>query len=196
MNIILIGYRCTGKTTVGRALAKNLGWKFVDTDVEVVKTFGASIEEIVEKEGWLQFRSREKAIVERMSLENRHVISTGGGVVIDPENVENLKKNGLVIWLKASVQTILNRMERDFKSKDMRPALTSLDMENEIRNTLALRDSLYRDAMDFSLHTDSLGANDICEIIYSKILQMKNDVFFYDSGLLKYINKGVNRFYG
>ena len=110
MNIFLIGYRCTGKTSVGRNLAKSLGRPFFDADAEIVEEQGLNISEIVSQQGWDAFREMEKAIIKKMCALDDFVVATGGGVVLDDENIENMKKSGVLVWLKATPGTIKKRI--------------------------------------------------------------------------------------
>lgn len=169
MNIYLIGYRCTGKTTVGKSLADRLNWSFLDADVELVNQHDMSIAEIVAGEGWDSFRKKEKAIIRDLSALNQHVIATGGGVILNAENVRQMKKSGIVVWLQAAAETIQRRMACDHKTADLRPALTSKDLKQEIEETLAERQPLYERAMDFSVQTDNLEIDEICSAILANI---------------------------
>ena len=99
MNIVLIGYRCSGKTVVGKILARDLGRDFLDTDEKIEENTGSSIETIISREGWNHFRDVEKRVIEEVSSRDHLVISTGGGVVVDRGNRENLKRNGWLVWL-------------------------------------------------------------------------------------------------
>ena len=99
MNIVLIGYRCTGKSSIGELLSRRLKWGFVDTDELIEREAGLNIEDIVAKKGWDEFRRIEKEVVKKVSCFDSFVIATGGGVVLDPENVSRLQKNGWIIWL-------------------------------------------------------------------------------------------------
>ena len=169
MNIFLIGYRCTGKTCVGKSLAQILGWSFIDADLELVDKHGMTISEIVSKEGWSSFREKEKAIVKRLSVLDRHVVATGGGVILDIENVEQMKKSGTIIWLKATPETIKERILQDRNTEELRPSLTSKGLVEEIEETLLDRKPLYESAMDFSVDTDSRSIDDICDMIIEKL---------------------------
>ncbi|MBW2651003.1 MAG: shikimate kinase, partial [Deltaproteobacteria bacterium] len=104
-NIILIGYRCTGKTSVGEKLSERLGLPFFDTDDLIVERAGMSISKIVENGGWNLFRKKEKETIKGLSLMNKNIIATGGGVFENQENGEALKRNGLFVWLTADVKT-------------------------------------------------------------------------------------------
>ncbi len=169
MNIFLIGYRCTGKTCVGKSLAQALGWSFIDADLELVDKHGMTISEIVSKEGWSSFREKEKAIVKRLSILDKHVVATGGGVILDIENVEQMKKSGTIIWLKATPETIKERILQDRNTEELRPSLTSKGLVEEIEETLLDRKPLYESAMDFSVDTDSRSIDDICDMIIEKL---------------------------
>ncbi|MBC8246742.1 MAG: shikimate kinase, partial [Deltaproteobacteria bacterium] len=105
MNIYLIGYRCTGKTTVGKLLAGHLEWDFIDTDDKIVEVAESSIKEIVDTRGWEAFRKMERDVIIKVSSNRSHVIATGGGVILDEENIRIMKQTGSVIWLKASAVT-------------------------------------------------------------------------------------------
>jgi len=167
--IFLIGYRCTGKSSVGRRLAAKLGWPFIDTDTLLVSESGLSIKEIVEKHGWDTFRKMEHAIVNQVCILDRRVVATGGGVVLDDTNVRLMKKNGKVVWLKALPETIKSRMMLDRNSEAFRPSLTAQDIFCEIEETLTQRNPLYGQAMDFGVQTDNRRIDEICEIIVQKL---------------------------
>ncbi len=143
MNIILIGYRCSGKTSVGKQLAEKMKVPFYDTDALIVKRIGKTIKEWVEEKGWESFRQEEKAVIQEISSLDLAVIALGGGAVLDPENRELIKRNGMIFWLTADVQTIIERMNADPNNKDMRPHLSEKDWESEIQATLAERFPIY-----------------------------------------------------
>lgn len=169
MNIFLIGYRCTGKTSVGRSLATILEWSFIDADSELVKKYGMTISEIVSKEGWNSFRKKEAAIIKRICGIDRHVVATGGGVVLDKKNVEYMKKSGLLVWLRATPETVKKRILKDKSTGDFRPSLTSKGLIEEIEETLLSRNLHYESAMDFFVDTDSLRIDDVCSRIIGKL---------------------------
>lgn len=165
MNIYLIGYRCTGKTTIGTMLSDALNYPVIDADVKLVEDNGMTVAEIVEKEGWGGFRQKEKNVLKEISKLNRFIIATGGGVILDPENVAMMKKSGVTIWLKATPGTIYNRMIKDQMTDEQRPALTDKKIEQEIIDTLEERLPLYEGAMDFSVDTDNLTLKDVTHFI-------------------------------
>jgi len=168
-NIFLIGYRCTGKSSVGRFLATKLGWPFTDTDALLVSESGISIKEIVDKHGWETFRRMEHTIVNQVCIFDRRVVATGGGVVINSANVNLMRNNGRIVWLKALPETIKSRMAFDRDTEAFRPALTSNDSFSEIEQTLLERDPVYRKAMDVCVKTDERGIDEICDEIVERL---------------------------
>ena len=110
---------------MGKHLAQKLGWLFVDTDDRLVEKDGRSVKEIVEDDGWEGFRRLEKEVIQEVCAQDKTVIATGGGAILDPANVEVMQKRGQVVWLKVSPQTVKQRMARDEGTDTLRPALTS-----------------------------------------------------------------------
>jgi shikimate kinase len=160
-NIILIGYRCTGKSTVGKELSKVLNRPFVDTDDLITSRSGMSIREMVEQGGWDFFREREKAVVRQLPPSSGMIIATGGGILDDEENRQILKQCGICVWLTAPVETIMKRMQADRHTNDSRPALCSADDESEIAIMLARRDPIYRQAADMIIDTSNKSIDDV-----------------------------------
>jgi len=173
MNIFLIGYRCTGKTSVGKSLATALGWPFIDADSELVRTYGSSISEIVERKGWKAFREKEKSVIKRICGFDRHVVATGGGAVLDKDNVKQMTRSGVLVWLRAGSQSIEKRMLKDEHTQDFRPPLTSKGLIEEIEETLTIRKPYYEEAMRFFVDTDDASVNEICDIVLEKLNDMK-----------------------
>ncbi|MBI3994575.1 MAG: 3-dehydroquinate synthase [Nitrospirae bacterium] len=138
MNIILIGFMGTGKTEVGRRLADDLGWKFEDTDLRIVEREGRTIPEIFKRSGEAHFRKREKQIVSELANQESTVIATGGGVVMDPVNLRNLRRNGVLIGLEASPDAIVART-----SGTDRPLLQQGPLLHRIRQLLETRRPYY-----------------------------------------------------
>ena len=139
MNLFLIGYRCSGKTTIGKSIAITIDWSFVDSDILVTKECGKSIKDIIETEGWDSFRRMERATLKQICAKDRQVVATGGGAVLDPANIEAMKTSGMVIWLDASAETIQERMRQDKSSRNFRPALTAKGRMEEIKDMLLKR---------------------------------------------------------
>jgi shikimate kinase len=157
MNLFLIGYRCTGKTSVGKFLAGILGWRFIDADSELVKEQGMTIREIVSKGGWNDFRKKERIVMKRLCALDRYVVATGGGSVLSGENVKDMKKSGVIVWLKATPDTIKKRILQDKNTEEGRPPLTGKGFLEEIEETLSYRDPYYEQAMDFFVDTNNLS---------------------------------------
>jgi len=168
-NLFLIGYRCTGKTTVGKRLAEDLGWVFVDTDLLIVKQQQMSIKEIVGAHGWEKFRQMEHAMLKTVCASQRQVVATGGGIVLNEHNVTTMRQSGSVIWLRAKHETIKNRMLRDKDTMDFRPALTANDSLFEIEETLQSREPLYQKATDLFVDTDDHNITEVANIMIEKL---------------------------
>ncbi len=171
MNIYLIGYRCCGKTSVGKALSKILDRPFLDTDAAVVEKAAMTISEMVDRYGWDAFRNMEKSVIDQTVLLNDHIIATGGGAILNPDNVRNMKKSGQVVWLKTSPETIRDRMAADPATSIQRPGLTSTGTMNEIEAVLLARQPLYEKACHLVLDTDILGIDAICRKILKNTQQ-------------------------
>jgi shikimate kinase len=165
MNVFLIGYRCTGKTTVGAALAKRLNWDFVDTDRKVVETMGVSIVRMVEVHGWPFFREQECETLRALSAVDRQVVATGGGIVLDDRNIRTMKRSGRVVWLTASEKTIQARMLDDDATVDNRPMLTGEGLIEEVSSVLSARTPLYEKAADYQTDTGRYGITAVCDRI-------------------------------
>ena len=169
MNIGLIGYRGAGKSTVGRRLASRLQRKFVDTDNLIEEHQGARISEIVKSHGWGYFRAIEKRIIEEVSKEDHLIIATGGGAVLDNGNLRSLKKNGLIIWLKADQQVLLRRMDQDPRTNANRPTLTGKGILDELGEMVEIRSPFYEKASDVQLDTSTLDIEAVVERVLSII---------------------------
>ena len=177
-NVFLIGYRCTGKSSVGKLLSEKLDWPFIDTDSLLVSKRGTSITEIVEAHGWQTFRKMEQAIVEQACTLDRRIVATGGGVVLNADNVAIMKKNGRLVWLRAESATIKARMMRDKDTGAFRPALTSKDSFAEIEEILIEREPYYKHAMDFGVDTDNVELDVIAESIIENLDRLDPGVFY------------------
>ena len=154
MNIVLIGYRGTGKSMISKVLADILHCRRYSLDEEITRQTGKSIPEIVKQEGWESFREIERGVVEKVSSEVRSsIIDCGGGVVVDERNVMDLRRSGKVVLLISSFEKIIQRISRDLSRPPLEPALS---FEEEQRKVLAERDSKYRAAADCIFETTHL----------------------------------------
>ncbi len=158
MNLVLIGYRGTGKSTVAEFLATRLGWKAISTDAHVVERARMKISDIVARDGWDHFRNLETEVCLALKDRDRLVIDTGGGIILRPDNMAALKLNGLVFWLTATVTTITRRISDDTQ----RPALTAgKTFLEEIQEVLTERTPKYQAAADHTIVTDDLSPEEI-----------------------------------
>jgi shikimate kinase len=166
MNIVLIGYRGTGKSTVGRIIAARLGRELLSTDAEIVKRAQCTIPEIVAKKGWDYFRDLESDVCKELAGRDQLVIDTGGGAILCAQNVEALKKHGTLFWLTASVETIAKRIGGD----NQRPSLTgSKSFIDEIQDVLRERTPKYQAAADHIIATDEQSAPQLAERLLALI---------------------------
>lgn len=150
-NIALIGFMGSGKTTIGRLLAKALDMKHVDIDKEIIKIENRTITEIFEQEGENYFRDLERKIIAKESAENNIVISTGGGVIIDNNNIKSLKETSFVVYLNCDVDCIYERV----KNKKHRPLLNVENVYEKITELYDKRKFLYKISCDFSVEINS-----------------------------------------
>ncbi len=162
MNIVLIGYRGTGKSVVAKILTSTLKMKSIGMDAEIVNKTGLSIPEIVEKYGWDRFRDIETEVAVHASQLDDFIIDTGGGVIERPENIEALKKNSIIFWLKASVDVVVARI----KSGTDRPALVKgKTFTQEVAEVLERRISKYSSAAQYEIDTDKITPDQVADRI-------------------------------
>ncbi|UZP68855.1 shikimate kinase AroL [Desulfovibrio mangrovi] len=140
--IYLVGPRACGKTTVGKALAEALGWRFTDTDEVVVRGAGCAIADIVERRGWDAFRDMETAALRALSGEDAIVIATGGGMVLRAQNRDLMRESGLVVLLTASADVLAERLSVD-PLHAQRPSLTGKSVADEVAEVLRERAPMY-----------------------------------------------------
>jgi shikimate kinase len=160
MKIVLIGYRGTGKSVVGQLLATRLGMPCIGMDARIVEKAGTSIPEIVSNYGWQGFRDLESEEARELARRDGVIVDTGGGVIERAENIEALEKNSLIIWLKASVDTIVSRIQGGTE----RPALTSgKTFTEEVAEVLERRMPKYKAAAHYEVDTDELTAEQVAD---------------------------------
>lgn len=167
-NIVLIGFMGTGKTAIGRRLASKLGREFVDTDLAIEELTGKTITEIFRKEGPIRFRSEEKLQVQKLANRENLVISTGGGLVLDKQNVDLLKKNGVLICLTADPEIIYNRV----KKKRNRPLLQKGNVRETVYRLLDERSGVYNVA-EYTVDTGNGTLNETVDKILNFLREKK-----------------------
>lgn len=169
MNLVLIGYRGTGKTTVAQELSRRLGWAWVDADVELEARAGRTIAQIFATDGEPVFRDLETQVLADLVQRERTVIAAGGGAILREENRRALRSGGKVVWLTASIATILDRVQGDCTTAERRPQLTTAGGEAEVRQLLAKREPLYRATADVSVPTDGRSPGEIAAEIVQQL---------------------------
>jgi len=175
MRIVLIGYRCTGKTSVGKRIAKRLGIPFYDTDELIQSDAGKTIREMVDEEGWDAFRAQERAIIKKLPSSADAVIAAGGGAIMNAENREVLRRNGFCVWLTADVKTIVERMRDDRTSDAQRPPLSGQSLEQETAEVFEARKPIYQALADCTIDTSGKGIDAIADEILSSLARCQRD---------------------
>jgi shikimate kinase len=150
--VFLIGPRGSGKSTVARLLARELGWDWLDADDVLEQRHGRSVRAIFAAEGEAGFRDKETALLEELCRLRRHVVATGGGVVLREGNRELLRRAGRVVWLTADIETLWQRLQDDAATAERRPAL-SVGGREEIAEIVHIREPFYRQCADFVVET-------------------------------------------
>ena len=167
--IILIGFMGAGKTTLGRILAKRLGISFVDTDERIVREQKRAVSDIFAKEGESYFRELEtEQLKELLGLEERMVISVGGGLPVQPQNHELLRELGTTIYLKAGIETLVKRLSRDTK----RPLLQGGSVEEKIAGLMREREPVYEKVADKIVQTDGKSVDEAVDMLQQECEQL------------------------
>lgn len=165
MNLYLIGYRGSGKSTVARLVAARLNREFVDSDDLIEHQTGLTIAQIFAEQGESGFRRIEQAVIHSFQAVDARVIALGGGAVLDPTNRKWLAETGKLVWLKGAASTLWRRIKEDESSCQRRPNLTSLGGETEVQQMLSAREPIYADGCDFWLTVDELNPDQIADRI-------------------------------
>lgn len=161
-NIVLTGFMGTGKSAIGKRLARLLKRSFYDTDQEVEEVTGLTISQIFAKHGELRFRSEEKLVIRKLAAKENAIIATGGGAVLDDENIKELSENGVLICLTADPEVILARVSK----KNTRPLIKKDYGLEEIKEMLEERDPYYKKA-DLFIDTSKNGFDEVISKIVS-----------------------------
>jgi len=165
MNLVLIGYRGTGKSTVARILAERLGWPWFDADAEIESRAGKSIAEIFAQDGESVFRDWESRVVADLATRDQAVLALGGGAVLRPENRACILQQGRVAWLTAPPETLWQRIQNDQLTAGRRPDLTAAGGITEIIATLAARREVYRQCAHCEVDTQAKTPEQTAEAI-------------------------------
>ena len=180
MKIFLIGYRASGKSTVGLLLSKSLNLPFADIDHAIESAAGMTIKELIARQGWDAFRKKETETIARLRDAHSCVVATGGGAVLSEANRTMLKEMGKMIYLKTPLDRIVERLEQDAGGKATRPQFTSENLAAETIAVLAQRIPLYESVADFTV--DTAGKS---------IIQVNNDIYqlLLEAGIVADIEK-------
>ena len=168
-NIIFVGPMGAGKTTIGKQLARQLGRTFYDSDRVIEERTGANIPLIFEFEGEDGFRRREKAIIAELTQMNDIVLATGGGAILDPENRDQITRQGFVVYLNAPLKQLVKRTAKDKN----RPLLQTADPQKMLEDILAVRDPLYREVADETIETDGSPVRNVVKKLATLVAQRK-----------------------
>ena len=164
-NIILIGMMGSGKTTVGKLLAKQLGKTFIDSDEEIQRRTGVTIPHIFDVEGEVGFRSRESCVIQDLLKQDNIVLATGGGAIISQLNRAAMKQNGVVVYLKSSVHDLWQRTRNDHS----RPLLQTGNPRAKLQELHDQREPLYAEAAELTIHTGKQSVQVLLERLKQKL---------------------------
>ena len=174
MNIVLIGFRGTGKSTVGKLLANRLERDFIDSDKYIESFTGKTIKHIFEEEGEEGFRKIEADVIAKLSKMDNKIIAAGGGAILRKDNVRNLKDNGFLVLLEATPEIIHNRITQDEKTTQQRPSLTDKAPLDEIKHLLNQRENPYKKAAVYTINTSYVSREDVVNEIITRIKKQSN----------------------
>ena len=184
MKIILIGYRASGKSTIGAILSKKLKIPFIDTDQIIMEETGIPIKEFVAQNGWEAFRKKETEVIASVCGMNLCIVATGGGAVLAAANREMLKKSGTLIYLKTPLRDIVERLKRDVHNEQTRPQFTTESLEDETMAVLKERIPVYEAIADFAVETDGRNIRQVSDCIYQHL---------FNTGIVSKIKKNKKK---
>ena len=165
MNLYLIGYRGSGKTTVAELVARRIGLPWIDADAALETRAGKTIRQIFADAGEPAFRDLESAELAILAAGPAQVVALGGGAVLREENRRRIERSGKTAWLRAAPQSLLARIEADVHTRERRPNLTSAGGLVEIEELLAVRTPIYAECADFVVDVDKLSPEEAAEAI-------------------------------
>ena len=155
--LALIGYRCTGKSSLAKILAQKWGWRAIDLDKVLQQRVRKDIADLVREQGWRTFRVLEAQLLCECSKHERVIVATGGGIVETAECRDMLKNDFYTVWLNADIHTIIHRMTKDANTATQRPPLTDKPPEEEVRSLLEQRRPWYRECSNLKIPTDQVS---------------------------------------
>lgn len=164
-NIFLVGLMGSGKTTIGRALAKRLNMRFVDADQEIESRTGASITLIFEIEGEASFRQREADVIRDLTQQQGIVLATGGGAILNEQSRRHLRDHGTVVYLRASVNSLVQRTTHDRN----RPLLRTADPRARIEELMQQRAPLYEEVAHITVETGRPNVQSVVQNILAQL---------------------------
>ena len=183
MNLILIGYRATGKTTLARLLAERLGWDWIDADVEIERRADKSIARIFAEDGEPAFRDLEAQVIADLCRRDRLVLAAGGGAPLRPESRRAMRQTGKVVWLTARPETILARMSGDTTTTTRRPDLTDKGPLQEIIHLLEVRTPIYQELAHLAMDTEGKTPAELADEI---VTTLQNEKYSFQSFILQF----------
>lgn len=168
MNVVLVGYRGTGKSAVARRVAEALEFEVVALDEQIVRRAGKPIPEIVAESGWPAFRDLEEEVVRDFAVRDNQVIDCGGGVIERDANIETLRRAGTVVWLRATTPTIVHRIAGD----SQRPSLTGTkSFTEEVDEVLSRRTPRYQQIAHCEIDTDELSVQEVAQEVEKRVAE-------------------------
>jgi len=164
-NIFLVGPMGSGKSAVGRQLARRLGLEFVDSDAEIEARTGVDVACIFDREGEAGFRARERDVIDQLTRRSRSLVATGGGAVLDADTRERLRSRGCVVYLRTSVDQQLARTRRGTH----RPLLENPDPRGTLQRLMLQRAHLYEETADLAVDTDGRKVRTVVDEIVRRL---------------------------
>lgn len=165
-NIFIVGAMGSGKSSIGKLLAQSCQMQFLDTDYEIEQNSKYDITTIFEKFGEEEFRNKETGLLENLSRVENHIIATGGGIILKQENIDIMKKIGLIVFLDINLQAQLKRV----KYRKHRPLLKNTDLEKKLKDLKSERDPIYNTISDYIIDVSGKDKNTVVEEIKTKIV--------------------------
>ncbi|MBI2655998.1 AAA family ATPase [Candidatus Woesearchaeota archaeon] len=161
MNITVTGFSGTGKTTISMLLARSMSKKLISTDEEIRKSMKLSPERIVKRYGWERLREAEASIIENISELDNYVLDAGCGVLLRNENVVNLKKSGIIVFLTADARAIASRLKR----KEEKTDFTKSNYIDKVKGALDEFETRHKKAADYAIDTSDMSPEEACSLI-------------------------------